>query len=180
MRQQHSADNQSDKKSRLLFVIIIGAVLLVVGGSIAAGMLLFNGSHAPAQTETTAAQDGDDIHAVYGDAVRDERIDNSDLGAEEAIRYYISAFGTQEEQPDDPDAALDIRVTGNAMLYIYRCYRELSDEERQALAERATELKTDSKDKLAELRKKSEVKDLQLVYIFEDTDSVIAAVVCDE
>jgi len=179
MRQQHSADNQSEKKSRLLFVIIIGAVLLVVGGSIAAGMILFNGSHAPAQTETTAAQDGD-IHAVYGDAVRDERIDNSDLGAEEAIRYYISAFGTQEKQPDDSDAALDIRATGNAMLYIYRCYRELSDEERQALAERATELKTDSKDKLAELRKKSEVKDLQLVYIFEDTDSVIAAVVCDE
>ncbi len=105
---------------------------------------------------------------------------SADIGAEEAIRYYISTLGAQEKQPDDPDITLDILVNGNAMLYINSYSGELSDEERQALTEKAEKLRTGSKETVADLREKSKVKNLQLVYIFEDPDSVIAAVVCDE
>ena len=179
MRQHQSADNQNENKSRLLFAVIISAVLLIVGGSIAVGMIVFNNSHPSVRTETLAAPD-EDIHAAYGSAVWDERIDNSDIGAEEAIRYYISTLGAQEKQPDDPDITLDILVNGNAMLYINSYSGELSDEERQALTEKAEKLRTGSKATVADLREKSKVKNLQLVYIFEDPDSVIAAVACDE
>ena len=61
----------------------------------------------------------------------DERIDNSDIGAEEAIRYYISTLGAQEKQSDDPDITLDILVNGNAMLYINSYSAELSDSGRR-------------------------------------------------
>lgn len=179
MSQNNTTDEMNTTKSRLLFVLIIGAVLLVVGGSIAAGIVLFNSGEQPAMTKTTAAP-GEDIHSVYDGAVWDERIDSSDVGAEEAIRYFITTLIMEEEQPDAPDVNLDIYVTGNTVLYIYRCYAELSDGERQALADRAGELKTGSRKKLAELRERSKVKNLQIAYIFEDTDSVIAAVVCDE
>ena len=64
--------------------------------------------------------------------------------------------------------------------YINSYSGELSDEERQALTEKAEKLRTGSKETVADLREKSKVKNLQLVYIFEDPDSVIAAVVCDE
>ena len=76
MRQHQSADNQNENKSRLLFAVIISAVLLIVGGSIAVGMIVFNNSHPSVRTETLAAPD-EDNHAAYGSAVWDERIDNA-------------------------------------------------------------------------------------------------------
>ena len=51
MRQHQSADNQNENKSRLLFAVIISAVLLIVGGSIAVGMIVFNNSHPSVRTE---------------------------------------------------------------------------------------------------------------------------------
>lgn len=179
MSQNITREKQNKIKSRLRFVLIIGAVLLVVGGSIAAGIVLFGSGSPAAMTETTAAKSAD-IHAVYDNAVWDERIDNSDIGAEEAIRYFLATFDLQEEPPVDPDADLNINVTGNTMIFIYRFYKELSAEERQALAEKAGEMKTGSQEKVAALREKSKVKNLQIACIFEDTDSVFAAVVCDE
>lgn len=177
MSQNITREEQNKIKSRLRFVLIISAVLLVVGGSIAAGIVLFNSGDPPVMAETTAAPNAD-IHSVYDGAVWEERIDNRDVAAEEAIRYFVTTLSVPEDETDNAD--VNINVTGNTMLYIYRYYTVLSDAERQSLAERAETLKTGSKAQVAALREKSKVKNMQVAYIFEDTDSVIAAVLCDE